>query len=63
MTGSAASLDALDLVALYGDLEQLEQRLTAIEEKMVASLRARATDEALFDARRALSIDTRAAAP
>ena len=50
----AASLEALDLDALYGDLEQLEQRLTAIEEKMVARLRASATDEALFEARQAL---------
>src|SRR5229473_615155 len=30
----AVSLEALDLAALYSDLEQLEQRLTAIEEKM-----------------------------
>ena len=50
----AASLDALDLAALYGDLEQLEQRLTAIEEKMIARLRAAASDEALFEARRSL---------
>jgi hypothetical protein len=50
----AASLGTLDLDALYGDLEQLEQRLTAIEEKMIARLRAAASDEALFEARRAL---------
>jgi hypothetical protein len=50
----AASIDALDLKALYSDLEQLEQRLTAIEEKLIARLRASASDEALFEARRAL---------
>ena len=37
----AASLEAIDLEALYSDLEQLEQRLTAIEEKMIARLRPR----------------------
>ena len=50
----AASLTALDLDALFGDLEQLEQRLTSIEEKMIARLRANASDDALFEARRAL---------
>jgi len=50
----AASLEALDLDALYSDLEQLEQRLTAIEEKMIAQLRATATEDQLFEARRAL---------
>lgn len=53
----AASLEALDLDTLYSDLEQLEQRLTAIEEKMVAKLRASATEEGLFEARRALDRD------
>jgi hypothetical protein len=51
---TAASLESLDLDALYADLEQLEQRLTAIEEKMIARLRASATEEQLFEARRAL---------
>jgi len=50
----AASLEALPLDALYGDLEQLEQRLTALEEKMIARLRSDADDEALFEARRTL---------
>ena len=50
----AGSLAALPLDALYGDLEQLEQRLTAIEEKMIARLRSDASDEALFEARRTL---------
>jgi hypothetical protein len=51
---SAASLESLDLDALYSDLEQLEQRLTAIEEMMIASLCAAATEEQLLDARHAL---------
>lgn len=51
---TAASLESLDVDALYLDLEQLEQRLTAIEEKMIARLRASASEEQLFEARRAL---------
>jgi hypothetical protein len=50
----ACSLEALPLDTLYGDMEQLEQRLTAIEEKMIARLRSDASDEALFEARRTL---------
>ena len=50
----AVSLEALPLETLYSDLEQLEQRLTAIEEKMIARLRSDADDEALFEARRTL---------
>jgi hypothetical protein len=50
----AASIEALDVEALYADLEQLEQRLGAIEEKMIAGLRLATTDEALFQARQAL---------
>jgi hypothetical protein len=56
----AASLESLDLDALFGDLEQLEQRLTAIEEKMVARLRAAASDETLFEARRSFDQDLKA---
>jgi hypothetical protein len=56
----AASLEALDLDALYGDLEQLEQRLTAIEEKMIARLRAAASEEDLFEARRSFDTDLKA---
>jgi hypothetical protein len=40
----------------YSDLEQLEQRLTVLEEKMIASLRAVATEEALLGARRELEL-------
>ncbi len=50
----AESLERLNLEELYRDLEQLEQRLTAIEEKMTARARAAASEEALFEARRAL---------
>ena len=50
----AESLEALDLDALYADLEQLELRLTAIEDKLIARLRATATEEELFEARLAL---------
>ena len=54
---TAASLESLDVDALYFDLEQLEQRLTAIEEKMIATLRVTSSEEALFEARRALDLD------
>jgi len=50
----AESLESLPLETLYGDLEQLEQRLTAIEEKMTARARAAASEEALFEFRRSL---------
>ncbi len=56
----AGSLEALDLDALFGDLEQLEQRLTVIEEKMIARLRAAASDETLFEARRSFDQDMKA---
>ena len=50
----AESLERLNLEELYRDLEQLEQRLTAIEEKMIARARSTASEEALFEARRSL---------
>jgi len=50
----AASLRALDLPVLYSDLEQLEQRLSALEEKLIAQLRTQAREETLFEARRSL---------
>ncbi len=50
----ANSLDALPIDKMYSDLEQLEQRLTSIEEKMIARLRSDASDEALFEARQTL---------
>jgi hypothetical protein len=53
----AESLERLDLEELYRDLEQLEQRLTAIEEKMIARARSAASEEALFEARRSLDLE------
>lgn len=50
----ANGLAALDLEALYGDLEQLEQRLTAFEEKMLARVVGLANEDQLFQARRSL---------
>jgi hypothetical protein len=38
----------------FADLESLEQRLTVLEEKMIASARAGQTEEQLLDARREL---------
>jgi len=52
----ADPLAALNIDQLYADLEQLEQRLTAIEEKLIARLRAAASDEWLFEARRSLDL-------
>jgi hypothetical protein len=50
----AASLDRLaaDAEKHYRDLEDLERRLTALEEKMVAALRAAASEDELLAARR-----------
>lgn len=56
----ADSLGALNLDELYLDLEQLEQRLTAMEEKLIARLRSAATDEWLFEARRSLEAQLKA---
>ena len=50
----AAAVEAVPVDTLYSDLEQLEQRLTALEEKMIARLRSDSSDEALFEARRTL---------
>ncbi len=57
----AASLDQFcaDAAAHYGDLEQLEQRLTSLEEKMAAIAKSRQTDEELFEARRNLDLSLR----
>jgi hypothetical protein len=43
----------------YADLQQLEQRLTALEEKMIALARSRQSEEELFAARRALDAELR----
>jgi hypothetical protein len=52
----AASVERLaaDVAALYGDLEDLERRLTALEDKMIAIARSRQTDDELLRARRDL---------
>ena len=57
----AAALDELSTgaAALYGDLEEMERRLTALEEKMIAMARARQTNAELFDARRELDVQLR----
>ena len=52
----AEVLTGLDVDALFGDLEQLEQRLTAIEEKLLARLKSSATEEELFESRRSLDL-------
>lgn len=43
----------------YGNLEELEQRLTALEEKMLAQARAKQDEETLFAARRELDLQLR----
>lgn len=43
----------------YQDLESLEQRLTALEEKMLASFRAQQSEDDLFQARRELDLQLR----
>lgn len=57
----AASLQnlAAETSLHYQDLEQLEQRLTAIEEKLIATLRSGQTEEQLFIARRELDAQLR----
>ncbi len=50
---------ASDAPALYHDLEDLERRLTALEDKMIALVRSRQTDDQLLDARRRLDIELR----
>jgi hypothetical protein len=57
----AAALEnlALDAAQHYRDLEQLEQRLTALEEKLIATLKSAQTDEELFATRRELEAQLR----
>jgi hypothetical protein len=43
----------------YGDLEDLERRLTALEDKLIASERAAQTEENLLEARRDLDLQLR----
>jgi len=57
----AESLDALaqNAAVHYANLEELEQRLTALEEKALAQLRAATPDESLFEARRRMEDELR----
>lgn len=52
----AAAVDRLasEAPALYQNLEDLEQRLTALEDKMIALARSRQTEDDLLGARREL---------
>ncbi len=59
--GIAASLEQLssESEAHYQNLEELERRLTALEDKMVAIARSRTSEEDLVAARRALDTELR----
>jgi hypothetical protein len=57
----AAAVDRLasEATALFHDLEDLEQRLTALEDKMIALARSRQSEEDLLRARRELDLQLR----
>jgi hypothetical protein len=57
----AATVDrlALEAPALFHDLEDLEQRLTALEDKMIALARSRQSEEDALRARRELDLQLR----
>lgn len=57
----AAAVDRLasDAGALFHNLEDLEQRLTALEDKMIALARSRQSEEDLLRARRELDLQLR----
>lgn len=57
----AITLDRLasDSPGLYQDLEQMEQRLAALEDKMAAIAGTRQTEDELFEARRDLDMQLR----
>lgn len=50
---------AVESETWYTNLEELEMRLSALEEKMLAQARARQDDESLFKARRELDLQLR----
>jgi hypothetical protein len=52
--GASLRKFAEDVEQHYTDLESLEQRLTVLEEKMIAAARARQTEESLLAARQTL---------
>ncbi|MCE5310612.1 MAG: hypothetical protein LLG20_23475 [Acidobacteriales bacterium] len=57
----AASLEALatDAEKQYEDLEDLERRLTVLEEKMIAFARTQQAEDDMLEARRALDLELR----
>lgn len=61
MADLAASVEHLasSAATVYRDLEDLERRLTALEDKMIALVRSRQTDEQLLEARRQLDLQLR----
>ncbi len=56
---SALERLAADVEQHYHDLESLEQRLTVLEEKMIATARTRQTEDQLLEARRDLESQLR----
>jgi len=58
---AAAALERLaaEADAHYADLEELERRLTVLEEKMIAAARSGQSEEQLLEARRALEAQLR----
>jgi hypothetical protein len=60
-TGIADALEILadDAAEQFADIEALEQRLTALEDKILARLRSELSEEELFEARRELDFQLR----
>jgi hypothetical protein len=56
---SAVEQLASGAAVFYRDLENLERRLTALEDKMIALVRSRQTDEQLFQVRSQLDLQLR----
>ena len=58
---SAAAIESLraEAASHYSRLEELEQRLTTIEEKMTALARTRQSEEEAFEARKELDLQLR----
>jgi len=56
---SALERLAAQAEAQYQDLEELERRLTVLEEKMIACARSRQSEEQLLDTRRQLEVQLR----
>jgi hypothetical protein len=53
-TGAALERLAAETERYYADLEELERRLTVVEEKMIASARTRQSEEEMLESRREL---------